>query len=262
MELMALPAHAVPPTHLKSCCADLWSHPGVRLLVGDVLHPGGERLTGLALDLMGLMAGDWVLDVGAGPGTTVRVARARGLRAVGVDLSVRWAPTDLPLAGGDAERLPFRDGAFRGVLAECVVSLLPRKSAAVAEFRRVLQPRGRVAISDVTVDGLLPEALATFAGWVACVGGALPLAGYVDLLSGCGLSVEHVEDHRRELEALIAKARRRLSLVQGAARAGLVSLDPVGIPKQLLDLGGRLLEVASEAVRDGAVGYALIVASA
>src|ERR671923_304621 len=78
----------------------------------------------------------------------------------------------------------FADGEFDAVLCECSLSTFPDKGRAVAEMRRVLRPGGRVAISDVVTDhARLPEQLRGTVATLACVGGALPLAGYEQLLA-------------------------------------------------------------------------------
>jgi SAM-dependent methyltransferase len=48
---------------------------------------------------------------------------------------------------GDAERLPFADESFDGVVAGFLVNHLPRAERALAEFARVLRPGGRVALT-------------------------------------------------------------------------------------------------------------------
>jgi SAM-dependent methyltransferase len=48
---------------------------------------------------------------------------------------------------GDAERMPFADESFDGVVAGFLVNHLPRAERALAEFARVLRPGGRVALT-------------------------------------------------------------------------------------------------------------------
>ncbi len=247
------------PSYLKGCCADLWAHPGIRLLVGDSLHPGGLALTERALDGLALPEGARILDLGSGPGATVGAARGRGLRAVGLDLVAHPGVGAGGFVRGDAERLPFRDGAFDGAIAECVVSALPDKAAAAAELRRVVRPGGRVALADVTLEGELPAPLATFLGWIACVAGAMRAEDHAALLAAAGFTVRSTEDHTPALEEMVSRARRRLALLQGAVRAGLGEGTSAGLPGELLDLGQELLAQAHRAVREGALGYVLVV---
>lgn len=252
------------PAYLRACCADLWSNPGVRLLAGDALHPGGADLTGRAVDAMGLVEGARVLDLGSGPGASRDLLAARGLRPVGLDLTSAWAgePRGGRFVAGDAERPPFRDGAFDGAIAECVLSVLPDKAAATRGLRRVVRPGGSVAVSDVTADGELPGELATLIGWIACAAGALPREGYPALLADAGFTPRTVEDRTPALEEMIAKARRRLALLQGAVGTAFVDLEGAGVPAGALDLGQRLLSLAAETVRAGSLGYVLVVADA
>lgn len=251
------------PAVLKACCADLWAHPGIRLLAGEALRPGGLELTARALDVLRLAPGARVLDVGCGAGATLGLLRARGFAAVGLDYSATLAAQAAqraPTARGDAERLPFRSRSLDAVLMECVLSAVPDKAAAASELGRVLIPGGTLLLSDVTREGRLPEPLDSLAGWIACAGGALTADGYRGLLSGAGFTVEVEEDHRAALAALVTQARRRLALLEGALGAGLVDPEGEGLDLGLIRLGHALLAQAADAVSAGALGYVVIVA--
>jgi len=251
------------PEHLKACCADLWSHPGVRLLCGETLRPGGPELTLHALDLLGLEDGSRVLDIGSGPGATLGLLAGRGLRPVGADYSASLAAESAaaaPSVAGDAERAPFRSGSMDAAFMECVLSAVPDKASALAEAARVLRTGGSLALSDVAVEGVLPEPLDSFAGWIACAAGALPASAYVALLEAAGFVVEVAENHRSAMAELLAQVTRRLALIRGAIRAGLVDVTSLGLDESLLDLGERLLATAKETVGDGLLGYGLFVA--
>lgn len=273
--LPTLPA-GVDPVDVKCRCADLWSHPIVRLLVGDAFRPGGVALTAELVARLGLRAGDLVLDIGSGAGATLRFLREQGLVPVGVDYSAALASeagAQAPTAVGDAERLPFASDRFDAVLLECVLSALPDKHAAVADAQRVLRPGGRLGLSDVTSRGSFSEPLASLVSWVACTAGALEPEAYVALLEDRGLRVQEVNDHRGELRALVSKARRRLALLAGAVNTGILGgLDPgllpggealpADDPDALLAAGRDLLGQLAAAVDAGELGYTTVVASA
>lgn len=251
------------PGQLKACCADLWSHPGVRLLCGKTLRPGGTQLTLRALDLLGLEEKARVLDIGSGPGSTLDLLASRGLRPVGVDYSVSLAAESAGVAhsvAADAERMPFRSESMDAAFMECVLSAVPDKAAALAEVALVLRPGASFALSDVVVEGALPEPLDSFAGWIACAAGALSASGYVELLEAPGFVVEVAEDHPSAMAELLAQVSRRLALIRGAIRAGLVDIASVGLDESLLDVGERLLATAKEVVADGLLGYGLFIA--
>jgi arsenite methyltransferase len=251
-----------PAAFLKACCADLWAQPGIRLLVGDALRPGGTEVTRQALDGLALPEGSRVLDVGCGAGATLRLIQERRLRPVGVDYSAALtteAGEIAATAAGDAERLPFRSAAFDAVFIECVLSAVPAKDPAARELARVVAPGGAVVLSDVTLDGELPPPLDSFVGWIACTAGALSARGYVALLERAGLRIERSEDHRDALNHLIAQARRRLALLQGAIGTDLVETSGGGFATDAIELGQTLLGLATEAVAAGTLGYALLI---
>jgi len=256
-------ASTASPEFLKVCCADLWAHPGVRLLFGDALRPGGIELTRRVLDDLALPARSRVLDVGCGPGATLGELARRGLHPVGVDYSAAMAAESRELAvaaAGDAERLPFRSETFDAVLMECVLSAVPGKAAAAAEGARALVPGGALVLSDVTLEGQLPSPLDSFAGWIACAAGALATAGYVELLEEAGLRIEWSEDHRGALTDLVAQARRRLALLQGALATNVLGQGDGVLAPGMVELGQALLGQAAEAAADGTLGYTALVA--
>ncbi|ALG14657.1 class I SAM-dependent methyltransferase [Kibdelosporangium phytohabitans] len=98
-------------------------------------------------------AGARVLDVGAGRGAVARAALAHGCDVTAVDASagmVARLAMDFPDAVArqmDAGALDFPDGSFDLVAAGFVVQVLPDPDVALAEFRRVLAPGGKLALS-------------------------------------------------------------------------------------------------------------------
>jgi SAM-dependent methyltransferase len=100
-----------------------------------------------------------VLDIGCGPGADL----VRYPTVVGIDRSrvmlhraAERAPHAL-LAGGDAERLPFRDGAFDGVRADRVLQHVEDPDAFLGEVLRVLAPGGVLTVTDPDQGSLVIE---------------------------------------------------------------------------------------------------------
>lgn len=87
-----------------------------------------------------------LLDVGAGRGYLVSLARADGLDAHGVEPF--WPdPIDPHVVRGYAESLPFPDASFDLVTCFSVIEYIERPAVAVAEMARVLRPGGRIVIA-------------------------------------------------------------------------------------------------------------------
>jgi arsenite methyltransferase len=252
----------------KACCAAVYGHPAVRWLLGGELHPGGAATTLRALELAGVRSGDRLLDVASGTGdSALTVARELRCEVVGLEYGedvVRAARAAAEAEGlarrvrfcrGDAHALPFDAGEFDAVLCECSLCTFADKPAAIAEMRRVLRPGGRLALSDVVVDrALLPDGLTGPLATIACVGDALPHAGYERLLAGAGLRVIATESHDEAAAALALRVEDRL---RGARVLGLDRPDvaPFGIA-EAIELAG----LARAAIAAGALGYAIFAA--
>lgn len=97
--------------------------------------------------------GQRVLDVGSGPGALTAELVARGATVSAVDpsepyievLRMRYPSVDAVV--GNAEELPFDDGAFDATLAQLVVHFLADPVAGLRELSRVTRPGGVVAAS-------------------------------------------------------------------------------------------------------------------
>jgi SAM-dependent methyltransferase len=93
-----------------------------------------------------------VLEIGVGTGALAVPLAERGHDVVGMDLStamlgqLRQKSAGLPVAAGDATRLPFADDAFAGAYARWVLHLIPAWRDAVAELARVVGSGGVVLI--------------------------------------------------------------------------------------------------------------------
>jgi arsenite methyltransferase len=249
---------------LTACCAAAYEHDLVALVLGESYHPGGLDLTRRLARTLDLHPGDRVLDVASGPGTTTcLLAEEFGATVDGVDAGTvavgraRTSAAQRRLEGrvrflcGDAQALPFAGGSFDAVICECAFCTFPDKSAAAAEFARVLRPGGRIGITDVTVepDGLDPE-LRGLAARVACLADARTPDGYEKILTAAGLHVTHRETHDAALARMVEQIDTRLR-----------ALDMIGLPGVDLSAARPYLAAAARAVDRGTAGYVLLTAA-
>ena len=253
---------------VKSCCASAYASDWASALLGDSMHPGGDTLTERLGTMLGLSPGDQVLDVASGRGRSARLlARRFGCSVQGIDYSedaVAAATASAEAAGletlvsfraADAESLPFPDSSFGAAICECAFCTFPSKEAAATQLSRVLRPGGAVALSDIVRRAPLPPELDGLLSWVACVGDARPEDEYARLLRQAGLVVEVIERHDAALADLVDTIRLRLLGAEVAATMKKLPLPGV-------DWGSarRMAAAAAAAVRDGSLGYAILVA--
>jgi SAM-dependent methyltransferase len=98
---------------------------------------------------------------------------------------------------GDLEQMPVSDGAADVVVSNCVLNLVPNKTAVMAEIFRILKPGGHFSISDVVLVGELPQALQTEAEMYAgCVSGAIQKETYLSLMAEAGFQDLEVQKEK------------------------------------------------------------------
>jgi ubiquinone/menaquinone biosynthesis C-methylase UbiE len=118
------------------------------------------------------ISGSAVLDLGCGTGDMLRrLSRNGGGRLVGVDQSEGMLDVARALSGGfpqieyvsaSAESLPFEDDSF-DVATSCIAfHHFPEPLGALQEVRRVLKPRGRLYVCDLTNKGILGKLMLAF----------------------------------------------------------------------------------------------------
>lgn len=158
---------------------------------------------GAPVGYLDLKPGETVLDLGSGAGIDVLLAAGRvgtDGRAIGVDMTPEMldkARRNAQAAGasnvefreGRLEALPVDDASVDAVTSNCVINLVPDKSRVFAEIARVLKPGGRMVISDIVLDGRLPEAIASdVMAYVGCVAGAEQREDYFGKLEAAGFT--------------------------------------------------------------------------
>lgn len=166
---------------------------------------------GVPTDLAGIMEGHTVLDLGSGAGIDAFISRKQtgeSGRVIGVDFTaemIRKARKNATKLGyenvefieGDIENLPIEDQSIDVVISNCVLNLVPDKSKAFKEIYRVIRPGGHFCISDIVIQGQLPERLRESAAlYAGCITGAIGKDDYLNLLREMGFSEVKVVKER------------------------------------------------------------------
>ena len=250
-----------------ACCTASYGHPVVRWLLGDSLHPGGLTLTTQLARLAGIEATSRVLDAGSGQGASaVHLARTIGCQVVGVTLEAEGVEAGDELARsqrvrdrvtflqGDMHEVGQEPASFDVALMECVLSIQPDKAASLRHLGGLLRPGGRIAISDVTVNGPLPPELQGLLAMAGCVGGALSLDGYSELVENQGFTVDNAQDLPTVASSFLRDIRGKLMIAEAA-----INLGKLPVSSDLLNEGKRILGKAQDLVRRSVLSYGLVV---
>lgn len=194
-------------TNANSCCGV--GTPGVYNIMSDNYtdldgyNPDADLGLGCGLptEFAKIQPGDTVLDLGSGAGNDCFVARAEtgaGGKVIGVDFTPamiararenaeKLGYNNVEFREGDIENLPVSDNTIDVVVSNCVLNLVPDKAKVFSEIFRVLQPGGHFSISDVVLNGELPDALRDAAEMYAgCVAGAMQMNDYLRLIEEAG----------------------------------------------------------------------------
>jgi G3E family GTPase/ubiquinone/menaquinone biosynthesis C-methylase UbiE len=241
-----------------ACCAAFYQRAEVRYLLGRSFHPGGVELTLRTAQRLGLRAGRRVLDVACGNGASLRaIVDAFAVEGVGLDVELHEGREErLALVRGDAHAIPFLSASFDAVICECALSTFANQAEALREMKRVLHYGGRLAVSDMVVEGTLPESLREWIHAGTCLSRAMSLRGYADALTRAGLRVVDQWDASDALREMLARVKRNLVGAGFAAATGNLPAEVRIDIKAARDI----VREAERALRDRIVGYGVLIA--
>jgi SAM-dependent methyltransferase len=157
-----------------------------------------------------LRPGDRVVDLGSGSGMDAFLA-ARQVgpdgEVVGIDMTDAQLAKSRRLAARDGysharfekgyiEQGPVPDESATLVISNGVINLCSDKAAVFREIARILEPGGRMAISDIVTEQPLTEAIVCDVNlWASCIGGAMQQDDYRAAIEAAGLSIETVQEN-------------------------------------------------------------------
>ncbi|MBC7948145.1 MAG: arsenite methyltransferase [Chitinophagaceae bacterium] len=156
---------------------------------------------GLPTEFARMKEGDVVVDLGSGAGNDAFVARRHvgsSGRVIGVDFTEamvtkarenasKLAFDNVDFRLGDIEDLPIVGNAVDVVVSNCVLNLVPNKHKVFGEIFRVLKPGAHFSISDIVLEGSLPEKWQSVAElYAGCVSGAIQKNDYLGIIEEAG----------------------------------------------------------------------------
>lgn len=191
-----------------------------------------------------LQPGEVVVDLGSGGGLDVLLA-ARQVGPTGfvygVDMTdemldlarrnaARMGAANVEFRKGHLEDLPLPDNTADVIISNCVVNLSPEKENTLSEAYRVLKQGGRLAISDIVVDGDLDGLPVNEAqiraglSWAGCIAGALTVNQFTTLLTDAGFQDISIEfDHHYQSSDFFGKMPESLTALPEFVLTDLVS---------------------------------------
>lgn len=193
----------------SSCCgATTPSNKVYNIMMDDYSDTGGYVEDadlglgcGLPTEFAKIDKGDTVIDLGSGAGNDCFVARhetgPEG-KVIGIDFTpimIKKARenaeklnyNNVEFREGDIDDMPVNDNTADVIVSNCVLNLVPNKKKVIQEMYRVLKSGGHFSVSDIVLEGNLPESLKQDAEMYAgCVAGAIQKKDYMQYITDCG----------------------------------------------------------------------------
>lgn len=156
---------------------------------------------GNPIALASLKEGETVLDLGSGAGFDCFLAAKKvgeKGKVIGIDMTpemIEKAKTIAEKHGynnvefrlGEIENLPVEDNSVDVIVSNCVINLSPDKEKVFREAYRVLKPDGRLMVSDIVIEGKLPEEIRKdLDAWAGCIAGAMEKNAYLNAIRNAG----------------------------------------------------------------------------
>lgn len=158
---------------------------------------------GLPTQFAKIKKGDVVIDLGSGAGNDAFIARhetGETGKVIGIDFTpamIERARQNAEVRGlnnvefrqGDIEKMPVTANTADVIVSNCVLNLVPNKDGVIKEIYRVLKPGGHFSISDIVLEGELPNEIKQAAEMYAgCVAGAIQKQVYLEMIEANGFT--------------------------------------------------------------------------
>jgi len=225
---------------IKGACCNFYEQDIVKILFGDSFHPGGLNLTKELGKRLNLTSEDKLLDIASGLGTSaIYLGETFGSTVVWIDLSEKnineanevaknKGLDNVSFMVGDAEQIRFNDEYFDVIISECSFCLFPNKNIAAKEMYRTLRVGGKLGITDVTIEKVLPQDVRNMIYRVACIADALSMTDYRKIFSKAGFVNINVFNRKDVVSQTISDIKKKLfiaELAKGWKKIKLENID-------------------------------------
>lgn len=216
------------------------------------------------IELVDPQPGESVLDVGTGSGGLALLAARRGATTTGVDISesglerarsrAKEEGLDVRFDLGDAQSLPYADGAFDVVVSSFGVMFAPNQRRAAKELARVCRVGGRLGLTLMPRGSRSAETTTIFREFGDDEDGDHP-AAFADRLDELLGDTFDFEARRREVSAEPGPYTWEEALERSGELRALAAALP---PSRLADLWARV-ETLIATWADRPASYVLVV---
>jgi len=156
--------------------------------------------------------GDTVLDLGSGAGIdAILAAKKVGSKGkvIGVDMTEEMVEkakenakkqniSNAEFMLGEIEKLPLDDNSVDTIITNCVINLTPDKAKTFSEAYRVLEPGGKIYLSDIVLLEELSDEQRNDKDLLSgCVAGALLKEDYLNKIRGAGFKVRILYENKK-----------------------------------------------------------------
>lgn len=202
---------------------------------------------GLPTEFANISKGNTIIDLGSGAGNDAFIARSiagEEGKVIGLDFAgamltkaranaSRLGFKNVEFVRGDIEQMPIEDNIADVVVSNCVLNLVPDKIKAFSEIYRVLKPGGHFCISDIVLDGYLPEQFLKQAElYAGCISGSIQKIEYLNIIRNSGFTDIAVKKEKKIIlpdEILINYLTNEELLEFKSSRIGIFSITVYGV---------------------------------
>ncbi len=166
---------------------------------------------GLPTEFAKIKNGDTVIDLGSGAGNDAFIARrivGENGKILGIDFTNKMIAkarenaeklqyNNVEFRLGDIDEMPVANNYANVIVSNCVLNLVPNKQKVFSEMYRVLKPGGHFSISDIVLEGNLPDRWKEVAElYAGCVSGANQKSEYLQFIQEAGFTDVEIQKEK------------------------------------------------------------------